>query len=339
MCIKAADLSPHPFHLDLSLQNTMKVVLGILVLLHCAAQVQTLSCFTCDVGTEEAICTTKTYCKAGDTSCFSTYTVTGSTITVEKGCKADCVESENPRTFCCSTDNCNVVPLRCDTCPETSDESTCTVSICALSDNVCKTTYEKSGTENKLSCNTCTNEADEPKCAATACTATDKQCQSSYTLTAPVDLLKCYTCTDLTDETNCKDITICGYGDKFCKTTYKLTGTDKFTCFQCAETPDESSCTPSLCAAGTFCQSDYKLNGAGVPVVTKSCAADCKAVDNTADKNVRTTCCKTGYCNVDLLKCYTCTDLTDETNCKDITICGYGDKFCKTTYKLTGTGK
>ncbi|MGH0148496.1 UNVERIFIED_CONTAM: hypothetical protein FKN15_039138 [Acipenser sinensis] len=49
--------------------------------------------------------------------------------------------------------------------------------------------------------------------------------------------------------------------------------------------------------------------------------------------------CKTTYKltgNVDLLKCYTCTDLTDETMCKDITVCGFVDKFCKTTYKLTG---
>ncbi|MGH0148497.1 UNVERIFIED_CONTAM: hypothetical protein FKN15_039139 [Acipenser sinensis] len=415
---------------------------------YCARDPHTLmrSCYSCAAGTDEAICTTSNDCVPGVPSCFSTYTVTGSTTTVEKGCKANCVDG--PNSFCCSANNCNVVPLRCDTCPETSDESTCTVSICTLSDNVCKTTYKKSGTGNALSCNTCTNEADEPKCAATACAATDKLCQSTYTLTAPVDLLKCYTCTDLTDETKCKDITVCGFGDKFCKTTYKLTGTgvpvvtkscaadckavdntadknvrttccktgycngnalscntctneadepkcaatacaatdklcqstytltapDKFTCFQCAETTDESSCTPSPCAAGTFCKSDYKLNGAGVPVVIKSCAADCKAVDNTADKNVRTTCCKTGYCNgvpvvikscaadckavdntadknvrttccktgycnVDLLKCYTCTDLTDETKCKDITVCGFGDKFCKTTYKLTGTDK
>ncbi|XP_058872895.1 keratin-associated protein 9-3-like isoform X4 [Acipenser ruthenus] len=273
----------------------MKVVLGILVLLHCAAQVQTLSCLTCAAGTaDEATCTTQV-CAGGESWCFNTHTVTGSTITVEKGCALTCVP--DPTTICCNTIDCN--------------------GVCCIGPG-------------------------------------------------------------------CNEILIC---------------------FKCDETTDESSCTPSPCAAATFCQSDYKLNGAGVPVVIKSCAADCKAVDNTADKNVRTTCCKTGYCNgnalscntcsneadepecaatacaatdklcqstytltapdvpvskacaeactpsatvkccgtsqcnVDLLKCYTCTDLTDESNCKDITVCGYGDKFCKTTYKLTGTGK
>ncbi|XP_058872862.1 extracellular matrix protein A-like [Acipenser ruthenus] len=312
--------------------------------------------------------------------------------------------------------------LSCNTCTNEADETKCAATACAAADTRCQSSYTLTAPDVPVS-----------KACAQDCTpsATVKCCGTSQ---CNVDLLKCYTCTDLTDETKCKDITVCGFGDKFCKTTYKLTGTgvtvskgcastctvttafprdeccqgelcnDKFTCFQCAETADESSCTSSPCAAGTFCQSDYKLNGAGVPVVTKTCAADCKAVDNTADKNVRTTCCNTGYCNgnalscntctneadetkcaatacaatdklcqssytltapdfpvskacaeactpsatvkccgtsqcnVDLLKCYTCTDLTDETKCKDITVCGFGDKFCKTTYKLTGTG-
>ncbi|MGH0159114.1 UNVERIFIED_CONTAM: hypothetical protein FKN15_066632 [Acipenser sinensis] len=267
----------------------MNVVLGILVLLHCAAQGSTI---TVEKGCKASCVESKN----PRTICCSTINCNGSTITVEKGCKASCVESKNPRTICCSTINCNGVPVVTKSC----------AADCKAVDNTAdknvRTTCCKTGfcNGNALSCNTCTNEADEPKCAATACTPTDKLCRSTYTLTAPVDLLKCYTCTDFTDETKCKDITVCGFGDKFCKTTYKLTGT-------------------------------------GVPVVIKSCAADCKAVDNTADKNVRTTCCKTGYCNVDLLKCYTCTDFTDETKCKDITVCGYGDKFCKTTYKLTGT--
>ncbi|XP_058872893.1 keratin-associated protein 4-3-like isoform X2 [Acipenser ruthenus] len=330
----------------------MKVVLGILVLLHCAAQVQTLSCLTCAAGTaDEATCTTQV-CAGGESWCFNTHTVTGSTITVEKGCALTCVP--DPTTICCNTIDCNVQTLSCYTCAAGTDEASCTtITYCAGDETWCFNTHTVTGSTITV----------EKGCATT--------CEPDPT-------------TICCNTIGCNEILIC---------------------FKCDETTDESSCTPSPCAAATFCQSDYKLNGAGVPVVIKSCAADCKAVDNTADKNVRTTCCKTGYCNgnalscntcsneadepecaatacaatdklcqstytltapdvpvskacaeactpsatvkccgtsqcnVDLLKCYTCTDLTDESNCKDITVCGYGDKFCKTTYKLTGTGK
>ncbi|MGH0167637.1 UNVERIFIED_CONTAM: hypothetical protein FKN15_053069 [Acipenser sinensis] len=302
---------------------------------------QTLSCLTCAALTaDEATCTTKV-CPTGQTLCFSTYTVTGSTITVEKGCAAACVESENPRKSCCSTDNCN--------------------------DEFCKNTYKNSGTENALRCNTCTNEAEEPKCAATDCAATDKQCQSSYTLTAPVDLLKCYTCTDLTDETKCKDITVCEFGDKFCKTTYKLTGTaplikscqtcdnekvesncaekdcatpssfcqrkidftkdvNTLNCLQCDAQTDETQCKAGVCTVGTFCQNSYTFTNLASIKVTKTCESACTA-SNTVN------CCQTSNCNVKTVFCYTCDKQSDETLCTTVKACGSTSAKCSSVYE------
>ncbi|XP_058872863.1 extracellular matrix protein A-like [Acipenser ruthenus] len=254
-----------------------------------AVSVQTLSCYTCAAGTPYTTCMTSENCAADIPSCFSAYTITGSTITVKKGCTPTCVP--DPQTFCCTTNNCNVVQLPCYTCLKTSDESTCTITICGFSEIVCKNTFEKTGT------------------GPTATYSVSKTCATRATCINQQDAFPLLLCCG---QARCNVI---------------------FICFTCDETTDESSCTPTFCEKGTFCKSDYKLNGA-VPVVTKSCAADCKAVDNTADKNVRTTCCKTGFCNENALSCNTCTNEADEPKCA-ATACAAADTRCQSTYTLT----
>ncbi|XP_058868376.1 prestalk protein-like isoform X3 [Acipenser ruthenus] len=257
--------------------------------------VQSLTCLMCPAGTaDEATCTNTIVCPFGQT-CFSTYTVSGSTITVEKGCKAACVDAVNPRTSCCSTDKCNQAQLRCYTCDKASDETTCAVNVCGLLDDTCKNTYEKTGT------------------GPSAAYSVTKTCATKATCTEQLDAFPRVSCCT---KASCNGL---------------------LACFTCTDATDESSCVASPCASGTFCKSDYKLSSTGVPAVTKSCAADCKAVDNTADKNTRTTCCKTGYCNENALSCNTCSNQADESKCV-ATACPGNEKICQSSYTLTAPG-
>ncbi|XP_058872902.1 uncharacterized protein LOC117398236 [Acipenser ruthenus] len=313
-----------------------------------------LSCNTCTNEADEPKCAA-TACAAADTRCQSTYTLTAPDVPVSKACAQDCTPSATVK--CCGTSQCNVDLLKCYTCTDLTDESKCKdITVCGFGDKFCKTTYKLTGTGVTVS-----------KGCASTCTVTtafprDECCQGKL---CNVQTLSCFTCAAGTDEASCTLITNCGAGETWCFSTFIVSGSTitvekgcaptcvpdpqtfccttndcnaHLICLTCDETDDESFCTPSPCAAEAFCKSDYKLNGAGVPVVTKSCAADCKAVDNTADKNVRTTCCKTGYCNGNALSCNTCTNEADEPKCA-ATACAATDKLCQSTYTLTAPGK
>ncbi|XP_058872861.1 keratin-associated protein 9-2-like [Acipenser ruthenus] len=296
----------------------MKVVLGILVLLHCAAQVQTLLCLTCAAGTDEASCTAINYCDVDETWCFSTYTVSGSTITVEKGCTLTCVP--DPQTFCCTTIGCNVQTLLCLTCAAgTADEATCTTQVCAGGETWCFSTHTVTGSTITV----------EKGCAPT-CVA-DPQTFCCTTNNCNVQTLSCLTCAAGTaDEATCTTQG-CAGGETWCFSTYTGTGSTitvekgckaacvetenprtscclknncnvvQMRCYTCPETSDESTCTVSVCdLTQTTCMNTYKKSG------------------------------------TDELICFQCAEETNERYC-DLSFCGAAT-FCQSDYKLNGEG-
>ncbi|MGH0128831.1 UNVERIFIED_CONTAM: hypothetical protein FKN15_036377 [Acipenser sinensis] len=312
----------------------MKVVLSILVLLYCTAQVQSLTCFECPAGTaDETTCTNTIVCPDGQT-CFSIYT----------GSEAQ---------------------LRCYTCDKVNDETTCAVNVCDLLDDTCKNTYEKTGTEAQLRCYTCDKVNDETTCAVNVCDLLDDTCKNTYEKTGTADALLCYTCDKQSVETACTAITACGPASGKCSSVYEtaadgtitvtkgceasrgacVTGTvgnkrtaccdtdlcnvPKLSCLTCSATTDETVCTSKACdVTNTFCDSVYDISKMP-PTVVKKCAAACSAKTATTE----TKCCSTSDCNADALLCYTCDKQSVETACTAITACGPASGKCSSVYE------
>ncbi|RXM96476.1 hypothetical protein EOD39_15641 [Acipenser ruthenus] len=284
---------------------------------------QTLSCLSCAAGTaDEATCTTKS-CQADQAFCFSAYTVTGSTITVEKGCNATCADKENPRTSCCSKDNCNAPLIKsCQTCDNEKVESNCAEKDCATPSSFCqrKIDFTKDG---KI---TVTKGCEASPGACVPGTVGNKRTTCCNTDLCNVPKLSCLTCDAVTDENTTCQSKACDGTNKFCDSVYDISkkpitatkkcvascssktattevkccstsdcNDPKLSCYTCNGLADEKQCTVTECSAESkFCKTVRNTIAGKTTAVTKTCEATCTA-SSTAFQTVE--CCQASQCN------------------------------------------
>ncbi|XP_058872891.1 keratin-associated protein 10-1-like [Acipenser ruthenus] len=303
------------------------------------------------------MCKDITVCGYGDKFCKTSYKLTGTDVTVSKGCASTCtVTTAFPRDECCQGELCNAPLIKsCQTCDNEKVESNCAEKDCATPSSFCqrKIDFTKDGFPvtkgcaaqctasdtasccqvsncrvNTLSCLQCDAQTDETQCKAGVCTV-GTFCQNSYTFTnlASIKVTKtCESACTATNTVNCCQTSNCNVKALFCYT--------------CDKQSDETLCTTvKACgSASGKCSSVYETGVDGKLTVTKGCEASRGACVPGRVGNKQTTCCDTDLCNVPVLKCYTCNKIKSETDCTTLTACDFSVGFCFAYYDTNPTG-